>query len=81
MMKDYKYGKFSQNFFGDFRFRKNLPRVFKTVKGYDKLDPERIFPARIQYQNSRQSANPWKLAPNGGTIFPKIPHAEERHLL
>ncbi len=43
------------------RKTQDMAQVFKIVKGIDKLDPEKIFPARRQYQNTRQLANPWNL--------------------
>jgi hypothetical protein len=43
------------------RKTQDMAQVFKIVKGIDKLDPEKIFPARRQFQNTRQLANPWNL--------------------
>ncbi len=45
----------------EMRKSQDMPQVFKTVKYIDKLYPERIFPARRQFRNTRQSANPWHL--------------------
>ena len=40
------------------RKTQDMAQVFKIVKGINKLDLEKIFPARRQYQNIRQPANP-----------------------
>jgi hypothetical protein len=43
------------------RKTQDMAQVFKIFKGIDRLDPEKIFPARRQYQNTIQLANPCNL--------------------
>jgi hypothetical protein len=38
----------------------DITQVSKILKGIDKMDPGKLFPARRTIQNTRQSSNKWK---------------------